>query len=103
MLIANSFSRNLTIKIKSFSFLTNLNNIKSDRITMKINKNILNNFKTIKNKPFLNKQKFNFSQKDEIEMPDHLKYDIPKYNKNPDNVDFPWLIGGAPYLELKVY
>ena len=55
--------------------------------------------KTSSKNTLLKTQIKNFS---EIEMPDHLKYNIPKYNKNPDNVDFPWLIGGAPFLELKV-
>jgi len=34
-------------------------------------------------------------------LPDHLTYTIPKYSKNPKDFDFPWLIGGAPFLELK--
>jgi hypothetical protein len=42
-----------------------------------------------------------FTTKDEI-LPDHLVYNIPKYEKNPDNFDFPWLVGGAPSLEIKV-
>jgi hypothetical protein len=41
-----------------------------------------------------------FSTKDDI-LPDHLVYNIPKYEKN-ENFDFPWLIGGAPFLEIKV-
>lgn len=52
------------------------------------------NFKFIK----LNKQVFS----DDI-LPEHLKYNIPKYDKNPENLDFPWLINGAPMLEMKVY
>jgi hypothetical protein len=35
-------------------------------------------------------------------LPDHLLYNIPKYDKNPTNFDFPWLINGAPILEIKV-
>jgi hypothetical protein len=35
-------------------------------------------------------------------LPDHLVYNIPKYDKNPENFDFPWLINGAPLLEIKV-
>lgn len=34
-------------------------------------------------------------------LPDHLTYKIPKYNKNPKEFDFPWLINGAPFLEIK--
>jgi hypothetical protein len=34
-------------------------------------------------------------------LPDHLTYNIPKYNKNPNEFDFPWLMSGAPFLELK--
>jgi len=60
----------------------------------------------LKNQIIHKKNNFNFStkfnNKDDI-LPDHLFYDIPKYSKNPENVDFPWLIGGAPFLELKVY
>jgi len=37
---------------------------------------------------------------DEI-LPDHLHYNIPKYSKNPKEFDFPWLIHGAPFLEIK--
>jgi hypothetical protein len=44
----------------------------------------------------------NFTTKESI-LPDHLTYNIPKYDKNPEHFDFPWLIGGAPLLELKVY
>ena len=35
-------------------------------------------------------------------LPDNLFYNIPKYDKNPSNFDFPWLISGAPILEIKV-
>jgi hypothetical protein len=34
-------------------------------------------------------------------LPDHLLYNIPKYTKNPTEFDFPWLINGAPFLEIK--
>jgi hypothetical protein len=55
----------------------------------------------------INKFKFNkiifkaFTTNSDI-LPDHLVYKIPKYEKNPENIDFPWLIGGAPFLEMKV-
>ncbi len=59
-----------------------------------------------KNKIILNFNKFDFStrlnNKEDLLLPDDFFYDIPKYSKNPENVDFPWLIGGAPFLELKV-
>lgn len=47
--------------------------------------------------------RFNFSKKDELDdfLPDHLYYKIPKYEKNPQYFDFPWLINGAPFLEIK--
>jgi len=35
-------------------------------------------------------------------LPDHLTYNIPKYIKNPESLNFPWLINGAPLLEIKV-
>lgn len=35
-------------------------------------------------------------------LPDHLIYKIPKYVKNPEDFNFPWLINGAPLLEIKV-
>jgi len=57
------------------------------------------------NNDIIHNNKFNFSNKTNSKeniLPDHLFYDIPKYSKNPENVDFPWLIGGAPFLELKV-
>jgi hypothetical protein len=100
--------RNLEIKIP------NNNQIKknfSQIINNKLNKlSSINNanlhLAENKNKIISNQNKFNFStkfnNKDDI-LPDHLFYDIPKYSKNPENVDFPWLIGGAPFLELKVY
>lgn len=34
-------------------------------------------------------------------LPEHLLYNVPKYSKNPKEFDFPWLIGGAPFLEMK--
>ena len=63
------------------------------------------NFNKIQNSNIYNPNKYNFSNKfnnQEDVLPDHLFYNIPKYSKNPENVDFPWLIGGAPFLELKV-
>jgi len=35
-------------------------------------------------------------------LPDHLTYNIPKYIKNPESLNFPWLVNGAPQLEIKV-
>ena len=35
-------------------------------------------------------------------LPDHFRYSIPKYVKNPETLNFPWLINGAPSLEIKV-
>ncbi len=46
--------------------------------------------------------KVNYKNCSETILPDHLKYNIPKYDKNPENVDIPWLINGAPFLEIKV-
>jgi hypothetical protein len=105
-----SFFRNLTIKTKRFSFLTNIKNTDISKIILnKDNNNIFKkneitniNKNKKKNKNIFQSQKYNFSIKDDIELPDHFKYEIPKYTKNPENVDFPWLIGGAPFLELKV-
>ena len=78
-----------------------------DKLSININKRlIINNSDFINNeKNNLNKiNKFNFSSKTFLEdiLPDHLFYDIPKYSKNPENFEFPWLVGGAPFLELKV-
>lgn len=84
-----------------FSYLLKKKLTKAEK---KINLNadkLLINFRN-----FSKMQRFNFSNsiknQGEIEMPDHLYYEIPKYSKNPENIDFPWLIGGAPFLELKV-
>ena len=35
-------------------------------------------------------------------LPENIKYDIPKYQKNPNNMEFPLLIKGAPKLSIKV-
>lgn len=44
-----------------------------------------------------------YEKNDSLEdiIPDHLVYNIPKYSKNPKEFDFPWLINGAPFLEIK--
>jgi hypothetical protein len=56
----------------------------------------------INNSSRLTSKKFS-SNNNSIEdiLPDHLVYNIPKYAKNPKEIDFPWLINGAPFLELK--
>ena len=100
--------RNVVIKLrynnqikKSFSQI--INN-KLNKISIINNANI--DLGKYKNQIIYNQNKFNFSTKFDNKndiLPDHLFYEIPKYSKNPENVDFPWLIGGAPFLELKVY
>ena len=106
MFISNSLNKNLTIKTKSYSFFTNLINAQTNKRIINLNQNqnhIQNNSYKNKKNILFNKQTFNFSEKnDNIDIPDHFHYNIPKYTKNPENVDFPWLIGGAPFLELKV-
>ncbi len=103
-----------TLKNYNSSFLINKNSFK--KLLTKIQstnyqiKEIISpskkqlTFKSINNR-IHNTNKFNFSNNTnpkENSLPDHLLYEIPKYSKNPENVDFPWLIGGAPFLELKV-
>lgn len=94
MKIYNKIKRNISQSdYNKYAKITNSDNMKlyfGDRKTPLVNK--------------INKFDFStkFNNKDDI-LPDHLFYDIPKYTKNPENVDFPWLIGGAPFLELKVY
>jgi len=84
-LFSDKISKNLQIK-----FNRKNDNRKNDNFN-NININHFNKFN------FSNK----FNEKADI-FPDHLFYEIPKYQKNPDNIDLPWLIGGAPFLELKV-
>lgn len=90
-----------TLTNKNFTRIINdkLNNIRKIKKTNTV-LGYLKNQEIYNNKNFSFSTKFN--NKDDI-LPDHLFYDIPKYSKNPENVDFPWLIGGAPFLELKVY
>ena len=35
-------------------------------------------------------------------LPDDIKYNVPKYKKNPIDFKFPLLINGAPKLDIKV-
>lgn len=103
--------KHLTNNAKKLSHIKpikkNLSQILNNKFnnTTKINNNFIDSM-NLKNQIIYNNNKFNFSTKfndKEDILPDHLFYEIPKYSKNPDNVDFPWLIGGAPFLELKVY
>lgn len=61
--------------------------------------------------PFYNKQVAKFfseqkktSNEKEFDdfLPESIKYEIPKYKKNPNDLDFPLLINGAPKLAIKV-
>lgn len=100
--------RNFEIKVRNNNQLKkNFSQIMYNKLNKISNTNNANlDLLENKNKIIYNQNKYNFSTKfnnKDDTFPDHLFYDIPKYSKNPENVDFPWLIGGAPFLELKVY
>ena len=68
----------------------------------------------LKNKiktPFTSHSKFNFSKQKDKEnvsqdlyefLPFNINYTVPKYAKNPKDLNFPLLINGAPKLDIKV-
>ena len=41
------------------------------------------------------------SLKDDDFLPDYLVKDAPSYKRNPADLNLPWLINGAPSIELK--
>jgi|LauGreDrversion4_2_1035121.scaffolds.fasta_scaffold300102_2 hypothetical protein len=62
-------------------------------------------------RPFFHKQSTQFyseqkkatnNQEFDDFLPESIKYEIPKYKKNPKDIDFPLLINGAPKLSIKV-
>ena len=48
------------------------------------------------------KRKENESQEQYEYLPFNINYTVPKYFKNPKDMNFPLLINGAPMLAIKV-
>ena len=82
----------MIIVYKKMNLLRNIRQIHVNKIPQKTN--LLKNF-TTKSKQTSDKQLNDF-------LPDHIKYNVPKYKKNPIDLNFPLLINGAPKLDVKV-
>ncbi len=46
-------------------------------------------------------KKENSNIKDEEFLPDYFMKDAPTYKRNPVSINLPWLINGAPLIDIK--
>ena len=83
-------------KIKTFRTISSLFNPN----ILILRPNISFNFSSHKIKQKFDSKKSFSSTDHSSSFPDHWKYKIPEYKKNTD-LDFPWLINGAPILQIK--
>lgn len=65
------------------------------------NSNRTFSFKTVMKRFSQQKSATNDKEFDDF-LPESIKYEIPKFKKNPKDLDFPLLINGAPKLGIKV-
>lgn len=94
-------------KAPNFSQKSSLSLTNKHKFSTFLKKLSLNeNFNTgIGKQNIINNNKMHFTstninqEKEELRIPEHTSYDVPNFIKNK-NFDFPWLINGAPSLDI---